>query len=97
MQGAIINNNVKIGKHCIINTGTIVDHDCQIEDYSNLCPRVTICGNVRIGKNTFIGSGLTVINDITININCNIYAMSLITKDCEQNSVYAGIPGKKIY
>ena len=28
MQGAIVQSSVKIGKHCIINTGASIDHDC---------------------------------------------------------------------
>ena len=32
MQGAIIQADTKIGKHCIINTGASVDHECVISE-----------------------------------------------------------------
>ena len=33
MQGAIIQSCASVGRHCIINTGASVDHECQIGDY----------------------------------------------------------------
>ena len=38
MQGAIIQTGIYIGKHCIINTGASVDHECVIEDYVHISP-----------------------------------------------------------
>ena len=33
MAGAVVNTGTKIGKHCIINTCSSVDHDNMLEDY----------------------------------------------------------------
>ena len=49
MQGAIIQSEVKIGKHCIINTGASVDHECILNDFVHISPHCTLCGNVEIG------------------------------------------------
>ena len=32
MHGAIVNKNCKIGKNCIVNTGSILEHDTIIGD-----------------------------------------------------------------
>jgi UDP-3-O-[3-hydroxymyristoyl] glucosamine N-acyltransferase len=66
MQGAIIQSSVKIGKHCIINTGVSVDHDCVIQDYVHVAPRCTLCGNVEIGEGSLIGAGTVVMPNISI-------------------------------
>lgn len=36
MAGAVINPGVRIGKGCIINTCSSVDHDCEVGDYVQL-------------------------------------------------------------
>ena len=61
MQGAIIQSEVKIGKHCIINTGASVDHECILNDFVHISPHCTLCGNVEIGEGTWIGAGSTII------------------------------------
>ncbi|WP_455585747.1 PglD-related sugar-binding protein, partial [Bacteroides sp.] len=50
MQGAIIQSDTKIGKHCIINTGASVDHECVVEDFVHISPHATLCGNVMVGE-----------------------------------------------
>ena len=47
MANSIINPDSKIGKHCIINTGTIVEHENTIEDYVHLSPSVTLSGMLK--------------------------------------------------
>ena len=36
MAGVTINSDVKIGKHCIINTNASIDHDCVLEDFVHI-------------------------------------------------------------
>ena len=38
MANACINSSAKIGKHCIINTGAIIEHDNIIEDFVHISP-----------------------------------------------------------
>ena len=52
MHGAIVRASSVVGKHCIINTGASVDHDCTIEDFVHISPQVTLCGRLRIGEGT---------------------------------------------
>ena len=47
MSGCIINTGTKIGKHCIINTGSIIEHDNYFSNYTSTSPRVTTGGNVK--------------------------------------------------
>ena len=50
MAGAVIQANVRIGKHCIINTGASVDHDCVLEDFVHVAPGTHLCGGVEVGE-----------------------------------------------
>ncbi len=36
LAGAIINANSKIGSCCIVNSNVVVDHDCEIGDFTHL-------------------------------------------------------------
>lgn len=97
MAGAIVNTGTKIGKHCIINTRSSVDHDNIIEDYVHISPGVTLAGNVHIKVKTWICAGTTIINNITIAQNNIIGAGSVVIKDInEENGTYVGVPARKI-
>lgn len=53
-------------------------------------------GKVTLMPHVIVGVGSTILCDVTINEGAAIYAMSLITKDCEEFGCYLGIPAKKI-
>jgi acetyltransferase EpsM len=54
MAGAILNVEAHIGKHCIINTGAVVEHDCLLADFVHLSPNVSLAGNVSVGEGSHI-------------------------------------------
>ena len=92
--GAIVQSDVKIGKCCIINTNSNIDHESIICDFVNINPSATLCGNVLIGKNTIVGANATIIEKIKIG-ECNIIgAGSVIIRDTNDHSKLAGVPGK---
>lgn len=45
--------------------------------------------------NVFIGSNTVIMYDTRIGPNVIIASGSVVVKDCEPNSVYAGVPAKK--
>lgn len=96
MANACINSSAKIGKHCIINTGAIIEHDNIIEDFVHISPNVALGGTVKIGKNTHVGIGSIIKNNITICENCKIGAGAVVVKDIEKEGTYIGVPAKKM-
>lgn len=94
MAGTIINADVKIGKHCILNTKASVDHECIIGDYVHIAPGVTLSGNVKVGDCTWIGVGSCVKQGIKIGENCMIGAGSVIVSDIPDNSTAYGNPAR---
>lgn len=54
---AVINPECKIGKCCIINTGTIIEHNSFIGDYSHLSYRVLVGSESNISSGTMIEMG----------------------------------------
>ena len=96
VSGSVINTGTKIGEHCLINTSSSVDHDNTFKNYSSTGPGVTTGGNVELGQCSHLGIGSTVKHQTSIGDNTIIGAQSLVLKNCNKNSVYYGIPAKKI-
>ena len=96
MANAVVNPSARIGKHCIINTGAIVEHDNILEDYVHLSPNVTLAGIVKVGKSTHIGAGSCTKQVLNIASDCIIGAGSVIVKDITESGTYVGVPTRKI-
>ena len=94
MHNAVIQRNTKIGKHCIINTSSNVDHDCVIGDFVHLAPNTTVCGGVTIGSGTLVGAAAVIIPQISIGSNVIIGAGAVINKDVPDGATVVGNPGK---
>jgi len=94
LAGAIIQPGVTVGKHCIVNTNSNIDHESYINSFSSICPGVTICGNVNIGELTFIGANSTIIQRITVGKNCIVGAGTVIIKNVNDNCKIVGNPGR---
>lgn len=92
MANAVVNPGASIGKHCIINTSAVVEHDNIIEDYVHVSVGAKIAGTVYIGKRTWIGIGATAKNNISICNDCMIGAGGVVVKDILIPGTYIGVP-----
>lgn len=95
MAGSVIQADCCIGKGCIINTCSSVDHECVLEDYVHVAVGTHLAGAVEVGKSTWIGAGTTVINNIKICERCMIGAGALVVKNIENAGTYIGVPAIK--
>ena len=96
MPGVIINCYSKIGNMCLINTGSIIEHDNNFRNFSSAGPGVTTSGNVSVDELSHLGTGSVVIHDIKIGKNTILGANSLAISNLKSNSVYVGSPAKII-
>ena len=96
LHGAIVQAQSRIGNHVIINTGAQIDHDCIVEDYAHIAPRVVLCGNVSVGEGTLIGAGATVIPGKKIGKWATIGAGSVVIEDIPDFAVAVGQPARVI-
>lgn len=93
-KNVVINSDTKIGRHCIINTGAIVEHECDICDFTHISVGTTLCGEVKIGKNCMIGSRSTVIQCLNIGDNCVVGAGAVVIKDMPEKCTVVGVPAR---
>lgn len=96
MAGVVINCCTNIGKGCIINTGTTIDHDNVIEDYVHISPGVHLAGTVKIGQTTWLGIGSIVSNNINIIGGCKVGAGAVVIKDISMKGTYVGVPAGRV-
>lgn len=96
MANTSINSSTNIGKHSIINTGAVIEHDNLLEDYVHISPNVTLCGTVKIGEMTHVGAGTTIKNNISVCKKCILGAGSVVVKNINDSDTYIGVPAKKM-
>lgn len=90
-----IGPNSIIGKDCIINTNSVIEHETIISDGCHIAPSATICGRVSISKSSFIGAGATIIDNLSIAPSSVIGAGATVIDDIiEPKKVWIGIPAK---
>lgn len=56
----------------------------------------TIYAPIVVEDGCWIGAKSIILQGVTIKKGCIIAAGSVVTKDCESNSLYAGVPAKRI-
>lgn len=94
MDGVVVNTGTKVGKCCILNTNSTIEHDCMISDFTHISPGAVINGGVKIGKHCLIGAGASVRQYLSITDFCLIGAGASIVKNCDSSGIYVGVPGR---
>ena len=52
----------------------------------------TVAAPITVGEGSWIGANVTILAGVHIGKGCIIAAGSVVTKDCENNGMYAGVP-----
>lgn len=93
MNGAII-NRATIGRHVVVNTGAIVEHDSEIGSNTFIGPGAVMGGGVKIGRDCFIGLGSKIKNGVSIASEVTVGMGSVVTTDLTEPGIYHGNPLK---
>lgn len=95
MANTVVNAGSTVGRHCIINTSAVVEHDNTIEDFAHISVGAHLAGTVHIGRKTWIGVGATVKNNISICSDCMIGAGTVVISNINEKGTYIGVPAMK--
>ena len=96
MANAVINPCASVGRHCIINTAAVVEHNDRLGDWVHISPRAALGGTVTVGDMTHIGIGAAVRNNTDICGGCVIGAGAAVVKSITEVGTYAGVPARRI-
>ncbi len=94
MANSVVNARAGIGPGCILNTGSSVDHDCELGASVHIAPGVRLSGNVIVGELSMLGTGSCAIQGITIGSNSVVGAGSVVVRDIPDNVVAYGNPAR---
>ena len=83
MHGAIVNAGAAIGRNCILNSKSLVEHDTVIGDHCHISTAAVINSGVRIAQATFVGSNASVRQGVRIGERCVIGMGQSVLKDCD--------------
>lgn len=95
MHRALVNVSSKTGRHCVLNTGCIVEHDCTLGDNVFIGPGAVICGGVTIGNNVYIGANSSIRPGTRIADNTVVGMGAAVVDNIDEPGVYIGVPAKK--
>ena len=96
MANTVINPCASIGRHCIVNTASVIEHDDVIADYVHISVGAKLGGTVSVGEQTWVGIGAVVNNNISVYNRCIIGAGAVVVKDIKESGTYVGVPARKI-
>ena len=88
-----LHNNIFIARNVHFETHDMISAVLNTK-YKEKVPECIDC--IEIMDNVFTGSDATILYGVRIGENCIAGAGSLVNKDCEPNSVYAGVPARKV-
>lgn len=94
---AYIWTKVKIGDYCIISPNVVIAHHSTIGKACLVSTQSSVGASIRIDDRVFVGMGSTIVTGVSsIGENTIIGAGATVLKNVEKNSVYAGVPARKI-
>lgn len=88
---------VTIDDYSIISPNVVIAHHTSIGKACLISNLSGVGASIKIGNQVFIGMGSTIVTGVkSVGENSIIGAGAVVLKDVEKNSVYVGIPAKKI-
>lgn len=96
LAGAIVSSGVNIGKHCILNSASVIEHESIMSDYSSLAPGVVTGGAVSIGTGSAVSIGATILQGRSVGEYSVIGAGAVVTSPIPSGVVAYGVPAKVI-
>jgi sugar O-acyltransferase (sialic acid O-acetyltransferase NeuD family) len=88
---AYVGSDADVGFGVIVNTVSVVSHDCRLEAYANVAPGALLAGGVIVGEGALIGMGVTVNLNVKIGAGARVGNSAVIKQDVPQGMiVHAG-------
>lgn len=89
--------SIKIGEDCMFSHGIdIRNGDSHPIFDNNTGKRINLAAPIKIGSHVWLGADVKVLKGITIDDNSIIGTGSIVTSNVDSNSIYVGVPAKKV-
>lgn len=93
LEATVLQPNVTIGCHCIVNIDSKIAHDCVLEDYVH-CSYGKLAGNVYVCEGALLGTNTSVHPGVRIGAWSKSAVGSAIMRDVPPHSTVIGNPAR---
>jgi sugar O-acyltransferase (sialic acid O-acetyltransferase NeuD family) len=99
---AIIDPNVKFGKHTFIGYHAFVGHHAEIGDYSTIFTGASISGYTKLKIGAYMGAHSCTVNEhhqqncVSLGKFCRVGAGAVVTENVEDGKTVVGIPAQPL-
>ena len=90
MHGSTVNAGAFIGSNVILNTHSLVEHDCRVGNHCHISTGAILNGGVAVGDGSFIGSGAIVHQGISIGCHAVVGAGVAIRENVPDHATVVG-------
>lgn len=91
---AYVGSSSVLHEKCMINTGAVVSHDCEIGRYTHIAPGALLAGHVHVGERALVGMGVTTIIGLKIGSGARIGNGAVLLADVPDRAI---IPAGKVW
>lgn len=87
-----IDMHARVGENVLLSSRCFVSHHVKIGSHTFCGPAVNLAGYAEIGECCFLGINTTCIDGVTVGMNVQTAAGSVVTKDMPDHTLIAGVP-----
>lgn len=91
---AYVGSEAILHERCMVNTGAVVSHDCEIGAYTHIAPGALLAGHVHVGERALVGMGVTTIIGLKIGAGARIGNGAVLLADVPEKAI---IPAGKVW
>ena len=88
--------HAKVGDHCVLSTGSIIEHDNQLGIGVFLHPAVRLAGGVKIDDYATLGIGSCVIPYRHVGNDARVEPGSIVIQDVPPGTTVGGVPATRL-
>ena len=94
LMGARIQHGASIGEWCIVNTASVIEHDCRIDARVHIAPGAVLCGGVTVGEGALIGAGARIREGVTVGCHAVVGLGAVVVDDVGAGQTVTGVPAR---
>lgn len=77
----------------ILNHAAVVDHDCDVGEFTHIAPGAILGGDVQVGSSVLIGAGAVLLPGVKVGDGVVVGAGAVVTRDVS-GGVFVGVPAR---